>query len=310
MLKSFRSSDKKGTSGIEYGDEWYNAIMSKLNSATDVVALLTPRSLERPWILYEAGVAKGKIGVKVLGLAIGVPLQRVQGSGPFYQFQNCGDDEDSLTGLVMQLIQRNPGAEPREEAVRIQVRAFRERVTDLLKKRGSSPDVAAEPTRVDELVVAKLFEEVKTMFRDLPEKIEVRVQETVGRRRYGRRRHFHPMMFEELAHMSGDPSDPVSILMAASFVRDDAPWLYELALEVYRAVKSGDREAIEHEMRRLRRFSELTMRGPFMEEFGLGDKESHILLMEFPRMLEHMLRRTLEEKKPPPRRRSAEGDKS
>jgi hypothetical protein len=53
ILKSFRSSDKKGTAGIEYGAEWYRAIMQKLDDATDVVALLTARSINRPWILYE-----------------------------------------------------------------------------------------------------------------------------------------------------------------------------------------------------------------------------------------------------------------
>jgi hypothetical protein len=80
-------------------------------------------------------------------------------------------------------------------------------------------------------------------------------------------------------------------------VRDDAPWLYELAMEVYKAVKSGDRKVIEVEMTRLRKFSDFTMRGPFMEEFGgYSGKETHMFLMEFPRMLDHMLRRTLEQK--------------
>src|SRR5471032_2437366 len=51
MLKSFRSSDKKGTEGIEFGDEWYKALMLKLDAASDVVCLLTERSLERPWLL-------------------------------------------------------------------------------------------------------------------------------------------------------------------------------------------------------------------------------------------------------------------
>ena len=55
--------------------------------------------------------------------------------------------------------------------------------------------------------------------------------------------------------MSGIPGDPVSILIAASLVREDAPWLYELAMEVYRAVKSGDWGAIEREVARLDRFS-------------------------------------------------------
>ena len=75
MLKSFRSSDKKGTEGIEFGDEWYKRLMEKLDSASDVVCLLTERSLERPWLLYEAGVAKGKLETPVVGIALGIPLE-------------------------------------------------------------------------------------------------------------------------------------------------------------------------------------------------------------------------------------------
>ncbi len=103
-------------------------------------------------------------------------------------------------------------------------------------------------------------------------------------------------MFEELMHMSGDPGDPVTILMAASMVRDDAPWLYELAMEVYRAVLSDDPIAIEYQMSRIRRFSEFAMRGPFIEEFGFGGKDAHMFLHEFPRNLERMLMRTEEKR--------------
>ena len=77
-------------------------------------------------------------------------------------------------------------------------------------------------------------------------------------------------------------------------------------MEVYRAVKAEDVQAIEREMKRLRRFSEVMMRGPFMEELGFGSRESHMFAMEFPRMLEHMLMRTLEMRKvhSPARRKS------
>ena len=83
ILKSFRSSDRKGTAGIEYGQEWYRAIMQKLDDATDVVALLTARSINRPWILYETGVAKGKLEAndRVFGIALGVPLDEAA-TGP------------------------------------------------------------------------------------------------------------------------------------------------------------------------------------------------------------------------------------
>src|SRR6202008_871617 len=65
MLKTFRSSDKKGSQGFEYGVEWFPELMKTIDSACDVVCLLTENSLERPWILYEAGVAKGKLDIPV-----------------------------------------------------------------------------------------------------------------------------------------------------------------------------------------------------------------------------------------------------
>jgi hypothetical protein len=100
ILKSFRASDKKGTTGIPFGTEWYQEIMAQLSSASDVVALLTPQSIERPWILYEAGVAKGKLNTTVFGVALGASLSLVS-TGPFSQFQNCGDDEDSLGNCIL-----------------------------------------------------------------------------------------------------------------------------------------------------------------------------------------------------------------
>jgi hypothetical protein len=111
MLKSFRSSDKKGTQGIEYGLEWYPQIMGKLNTSSGVVCLLTERSLNRPWILYEAGVAKGRLETPVYGIALGITLSQAN-TGPFAQFQNCDDDNESLTTLVLQLLSRIPNSEP------------------------------------------------------------------------------------------------------------------------------------------------------------------------------------------------------
>jgi hypothetical protein len=298
MIKTFRSSDKKGTEGIDFGDEWYKRLMIKLQSTTDVVCLFTENSLDRPWILFEAGVAKGKLNTPVIGIALGVPLGRIS-TGPFYQFQNVDDSEGDLTKLVHQLARRIPGLELDSDVIKVQVSAFKKSESDILKRitagEGKKGKEAAE-----ESPVAKLVEEIKA----LPSRVAERLVESGEPIRRRRLRRFHPMMFEDILHMSGDPTDPVGILMAASFIRDDAPWLYELAMEVYRAVKSGDVAAIQHEMKRLQRFSEFTMHGPFMEEFGFEGKEAYMFCREFPRMLEHMLSRTLEEKKPHSPRRA------
>jgi hypothetical protein len=46
------------------------------------------------------------------------------------------------------------------------------------------------------------------------------------------------------------------------------------------------------------------MRDPFMEEFG--NKEMHMMMMEFPAVMEHTLRRFIETKKRSKRRPSKE----
>jgi len=298
MIKTFRSSDKKGTNGIDFGDEWYKRLMTMLQSTSDVVCLFTERSLDRPWILFEAGVAKGKLNTPVVGVALGVPLSRVS-AGPFYQFQNMDDSEADLTKLVNQLARRVSGLELDPDVVRVQVAAFKNTEATVLKKLTSGGGKKVAKEEVDD-PVAKLGEEMKA----LPSRVAERLAEAGDPLRRRRIRRFHPMMLEELLHMSGDPHDPVGVLIAASLVRDDAPWLYELAMEVYRAVRSGDTEAIEREMMRLRRLVEFTMHSRFGEELlGFGGKESFMFFMEFPVLLEHMLSRMLEEKKPSRTRR-------
>ena len=103
--------------------------------------------------------------------------------------------------------------------------------------------------------------------------------------------------------MTGEPDDPIGLLMMASAVREEMPWFYEIAVEGYHAIKAGDSAAVEKEIKRLRRISESVMRGPMREELGLLGKEAHMLFMELPHMMERMLSRCLEAKKPTPHRR-------
>jgi hypothetical protein len=242
ILKPFCSSDRKGNRGIEFGEDWFKTIMAKLGEATDVVALLTQHSIDRPWILYETGVAKGKSGTPAFGVAIGVPLEKAS-TGPFAQFQNCAADDDSLTKLAIQLIRRNPDASPREEAVRRHVAAFLESVTALMQKRGTS-DHGDGSAKVDETTIAKLFEEVKVMFRSLPDNVEEKLGRSMRRGMIGREREFHPMMMEEVLFnpMIEDKmaSPGLGWLVFVSMFRDDLPWFYELGMDVYRALESRE----------------------------------------------------------------------
>lgn len=296
MLKSFRSSDKSGTEGIEFGDEWYKRLMEKLDSASDVVCLLTERSLERPWILYEAGVAKGKLETPVFGIALGIPLSKVS-TGPFYQFQNCDDSDDSLTKLVMQLARRIPSAEPEDDVVRSQVQSFKSTADEILSTL-DEPGTKPEDETPSASATANLFEELKVLVRDLPSRLEDRLSDNVSISRRRKLRKFSPMMFDEMMHMEGPESDPIGILIFASLIRDDAPWLYEISLEAYRALTYGTQKAIEQVRRSLKQLRDLPRRSPIFDELGMmGSKEMHMLMMEGPRILERMVMHCIEEKK-------------
>ena len=108
-------------------------------------------------------------------------------------------------------------------------------------------------------------------------------------------------------HMEGGESeDPVGILLAASMVRDEMPWFYEIALETYRALNSGDTQEAERQVKRLHRLPDRLMQGPFMEEFG--SKDMHMFMMEFPHMIEHMAHRCLENKKATRQRKNPKSD--
>lgn len=233
-------------------------------------------------------MAKGKLDTNVLGVALGVPLEKVS-TGPFGQFQNCGDDEDSLTKLVIQLLQRNPDASPREEAVRMQVRVFLEGIKTLISSKG-------KPARAesDESNVAKLFEEVKVMVRELPARVDDRVGSVSKRGGMKRFRKFHPMMFEELlfhpALRESSNGPAAAWLLFMSVFRDDIPWLYEMGLDLYQALRSRDADLIKSARTDLLAILEATTRGPFFH--GMlrpEDEEIYFLVRQIPEMIDRFL---------------------
>jgi hypothetical protein len=247
----------------------------------------TTHSINRPWILYEAGVAKGKLSAndRVAGIALGITLDEAA-TGPFAQFQNSPDEEDAITTLVLQLIRRHPQAAPREEAVRRQVQAFRESVAVLLKSRKKESPQAA--VRADETSVAKFFEEIKVLVGGLPERVSGQLGSDPQMRRMRRHRRFHPRMIEEVFHhpMWRESSDVggLPILLMFSMLRDDFPWLYELGVDLYRAVEAGDAREVERARRTLMNTLKMTTHGPFIPEMMGGPED-----MEAMMFLEHVM---------------------
>jgi len=287
VLKSFRSSDRRGTQGIEYGVEWFPEIMKKLDEASDIVCLLTQNSVDRPWVLYEAGVAKGKLGTTVLGIALGIPLNKAN-NGPFAQFQNCSDDEDSLTKLVFQLVKRIPNSEPDEDIVRDQVKVFKQKLSELLNKKTDTESNQAELK--EDTSIAKLFEEVKIMFQDLPSRIDRRFDPEMIIKR---KRKLHPFLIDELMHIGLKNDDGLfSFLILISFFKDDLPWMYEIGMETYRSLKTAKTKAERQKViSNFERAFEMVYHHPIMREMYGHPEESFAFNKEFEHMIHRFLQR-------------------
>lgn len=132
-LTPFCSSDNRGTEGIQYGKDWYNELLEKLSNASDVVCLFTELSLGRPWIIYEAGLARGQADIPICALYLGVPPDS---KGPLGHFQNSDDSSASLAKLVRQLY-KEKDLTPTEHSINSQVEEFRNKQHDILHSRES-----------------------------------------------------------------------------------------------------------------------------------------------------------------------------
>lgn len=248
--------------------------MEKIDEASDVVCLLTQHSFDRPWILYEAGVAKGKLDKKVIGLVLGIPFSTAI-TGPFAQFQNNDGDVDSITKLVIDLVKKVPGLDPDHSLVRLLVDNFVKRCEEINEKLKQQNKNNTEES-IDENSVAKLFEEIKIMFDSLPSRIEHRVDPEIRNRR-----RLHPMVLDELMHLEFVEDDPsLSFLIFISFFKSEFPWFYEIGIETYRGLKNA--KTTNEREKLIRNFGKATeMLGhPIIREIYSNNKEVYIFLKE------------------------------
>ncbi|MCX6156253.1 MAG: toll/interleukin-1 receptor domain-containing protein [Candidatus Kapabacteria bacterium] len=293
MLKCFRSSDKKGDQGIEFGREWYPELMKKLNEATDIIALLTSNSIEKPWILFETGIARGnKNNIPIIGIALGITLDKVATSGPFAQFQNSSDDEDYLLKLVLQLCSRISGLNPDKEIATNLVKDFVTKKDAIL----SNKPVEKKNDEKDESIVIKIFEELKIMNQDLIYKVSEKIEPEFKRRSM----RFHPEYFHKLFKFSNEIGIHNSFLVMISVFKNDFPWLYEIGLETYKVLKNNKSEKdVRNSIREFEKILEFSIHSPFSREIFRYEKEFMFFFEEFHMFLSELIHiSTFEKQKP------------
>jgi TIR domain len=267
-LKTFCAS-----SDLKPGSEWFLEIMKNLRNATDLVALLTPNSIDRSWLHFEAGFVLGRQQL-VFGVTFGITLAQ---SGAFAQFQNCSNDEESLIVLLILLMRRNLGTNHPQaekiETIRRRVQVFRK--SPELK---SLVEARIPPTDGQEMA-ARMLEEVKLLARDL-------------------RRNSGPLllgpMFSQEFPLQIDERfggyEATGWLVFIGTLREDLPWLYELGLELYYALRSGDPETIAVTRERLLQAVRRTAHNPWLRSMiAQSNRDLAFRLFNLPDLIESYL---------------------
>jgi hypothetical protein len=198
----------------------------------------------------------------------------------------------------MQLLNRNPDAAPRQEAVQRQVKVFSEAAAKILHEKGSKLSIGSAST--EESNIAKLFEETKIMIRDLPSRVDDRVRSASSRNGIKIGRRFHPMVLEELIDnpkfSKKGQGASFAWLIFISMIRDDIPWLYECGLDVYRAMQSRKAHDIVAAHNQFRQLADMTFHGPlFHEIFDRKDDEFQFFYRMIPEILDRLMNRVMRE---------------
>jgi hypothetical protein len=280
-------------SDIAAGERWAQSVAKQLETSNFGIICVTRENVGAPWILFEAGsLAKSLEGSRVIPLLLDLDFAEI--SGPLAQFQAKKADKDGVAEVVSGV---NRAADQPDTEERIQQLfdalwpKLEAQISAIPKHAGASKPIRPQHEVLEELVAS--VRAVDSRVRSVEERFA-----EGGPALNRRRRRFPPHLLHELPHVIGlRPGDPLGILILAGLLRDDAPWLYELGLEAYRAAKAGRREQARAALTRFRHATEFTLHGPIaFDDSGFDPRMLHVIERE----LDHFMYEMDESQELPP----------
>jgi hypothetical protein len=91
QITPWYSSDSAGNSGLKPGDIWFNQILERIKKSKAVVTLLTPNSINKPWIYFESGIGQALEHCTVIPICIGVKRDGILPPLGLYQCYQLND---------------------------------------------------------------------------------------------------------------------------------------------------------------------------------------------------------------------------
>jgi hypothetical protein len=147
------SSDDSAVGGIQPGRMWFDEIKSRLEQSIAIIVLLTPASLNKPWLYFESGMGATIPNCEIIPLCVGIdPSRDLLPPLALYQSFHLADYE-SLKRFLNKLLGKCDITFDEEMAEPVLKRAISD-FTHLMP-----PNTEAE--KGGEMTLADLSEEIK-----------------------------------------------------------------------------------------------------------------------------------------------------
>jgi hypothetical protein len=295
---------------IDKGARWSTDIAKELSDSTFGILCVTRENTNAPWLTFEAG-ALSKTMDKSFVSPFLFDIKRSEVDGPILQFQSTIFEKEDLKKLVVTL---NRACDKDGLSVERLSKAFDvwypTLETELSKLRDIEPDAheiedgqelqtpkvqeileeILELSRINQKLIrnpdgslGSNLEEMANMLRSLLDRIN-RPDDPFSPRRM---RKFHPMMLDELMHMSlAEGNGFIGAQMALGLVRSQMPWVYDAGIETINILRSRRGIEEKHEaLNQFQRVMEFSFEHPMTREFFGGNKEMHFMYRRLPDML-------------------------
>ncbi|MEP7222385.1 MAG: toll/interleukin-1 receptor domain-containing protein [Novosphingobium sp.] len=261
-------------SDIDAGQRWDDELSKTLNECNFGISCVTNDNLLAPWLLFEAGaLAKSVDEGKLVPLLLGLDMKDL--SGPLTRFQAKKTDKAGISEILTSINKASSTAIPD-----FRLNDLLDMAWDKLEEKIAAIPDAQLPVKAKR-DQSEILEELVSGVRSVESRVRDMSDDDPMIYRKRRRMKMFPPMIDELVHMVGQgPDDPIQIIVISSFFRDDAPWLYEIGLLAYKAIREGNLAEGRQSLRAFQRGFEMMIHGPFGREVGIDREMMHMLMRD------------------------------
>jgi hypothetical protein len=253
---------------IVAGTRWAHRLAEELETSQFGIICVTRENLSSPWLLFETGsLAASLKGSCVIPLLLDIELSDL--GGPLAQFQAKKIGKDGLFEVILSVNRMADNHVPEPRARRLFEALWPQLEAQIAAIPGQ--ERSAAPLRPQNEILEELVMGVRSLDTRL-QHVETAASNDARHSRPGERR-LHLLMIHKLAQLLAEKPEDLSLLqVAASLVRDDMSWLYELTLAACKAVESGPSSEGPKALLRLRQATEFALGGgPIDDAMGSDD---------------------------------------